>query len=154
MRRLTASSSASRNRERSFFENDGPPPEISPISRSSRDKSRMARPIPILSSVNGFPVAPITCAPASRHRLASGISLVIAISDPANMLGYPIVSCIRPIIDNHPPYIEPHRQPHGCIGDKNHRQAMPVRDFDDFHFYRASICIDINLRLFHERRTG
>jgi hypothetical protein len=85
----TASSSDCKNRERSFRVKSGLKPRLSPVSLKCRERSRIANDIPMLSSVNGFPVGPITRAPAVRHRDASGMSAVTAISPT------PILSAIQ-----------------------------------------------------------
>src|SRR5512136_3430890 len=60
---LMALSRPSRKRDRSRLPNGGGPPAISPSSRSSKSKFRVASAGPILSSVNGLPVGPSTVAP-------------------------------------------------------------------------------------------
>ncbi len=75
-----AVSSACRKRERSCFVNGRPPPLISPVSRSSVIRLRVASASPMPSSVNGRPSGAITRAPLATQRAASGMSAVIATS--------------------------------------------------------------------------
>ena len=74
------SSSVWRNRDRSRLRKGAGPPVISPAPRSSANRSRVETAWPMLLSVKGFPVWPMTRAPFSRQRLASGMSAVITMS--------------------------------------------------------------------------
>src|SRR5262249_1800862 len=76
----TSSSSLDRKRERSFGDMGGGPLDITPAARSCAFKSRVARRLPIESSLKTCPFVPRTRPPASRQRAASGISAVTTTS--------------------------------------------------------------------------
>ena len=65
--RVTARSSADRNREISWRLKGGGPRVVAPAERKSVNRSRVASAMPIESSVNGLPVGPITPRPSSRN---------------------------------------------------------------------------------------
>ena len=78
--RVTARSSADRNREISCRVKRRRAARGGAGQRKSVSRSRVASAMPIESSVNGLPVGPITVAPFFTQRPASGISAVMTMS--------------------------------------------------------------------------
>ncbi len=75
---------------------------VAPAERRSVSKSRVAKAMPIESSVNGLPVGPITVARLRTQRPASGISAVMTMSVAPGALGDPVIGDVGAFGDDYP----------------------------------------------------
>ncbi len=96
----------------------------------------------MLFSVKGFPVEPMTRAPAFRQRLANGMSAVITISSGFDVIDDPVVGRIEPVVHDlecQPLFV---RGAHPRVGDQRHLETAALGNAVDLLFDRTRIGVD------------
>ena len=104
----------------------------------------MASAMPMLASVKGWPVGPITRAPASRQRAASGMSAVTTMSRSPTRSAIQSSAASGPSATTTRLISGPSRQAHEGVRHEMDDEPVPLGHAHGLVFHRAGIGVDVD----------